>query len=240
MFEGEDLGKAQRVKGQLAALEADRNVQVEQNNMAKAKELQAKCDYEKFVEETTQIRKMNAYMKHKQKLQTDWEFHQTNKEMARSTREEQKRLKSEADALGQLETQMTLSNRRLAEDTSFSGRSELSQYRLRTDHFKGFSAAHRQEFYAENARQMQEKQAIAEAERAREAGYAAHVKNMYEVSRQRAAAVALQRQQNEMVFKAERKLHARAHRSRENEDRARIMNQKVTDQFLGRFGNLQV
>ena len=134
---------------------------------------------------------------------------------------------------------MTLSNRRLAEDTSFSGKSELSQYRLRTDHFKGFTAAQRQDIYAENGRQVQEKQAILDAERAREAGYAAHVKNMYEVSRRQAAAVALQRRQNEMIYKAERKMHAREHRARENEDQARIMNQKVTDQFLGKFGHLQ-
>merc|ERR1719337_664021 len=97
-------------------------------------------DYENFVKEQTRLRHANAYAKHRQKLQRDWEFHQTNKEMARSTREENRRLKSEADALAQLETQMTLGNRRLAEDTSFSGKSELSQYRLRTDHFKGFTA----------------------------------------------------------------------------------------------------
>merc|ERR1712159_482002 len=141
-------------------------------------ELQAKRDYEDFMKEQTRLRHAHAYAKHTQKLQRDWEFHQTNKEMARSTREENKRLQSEADALGQLETQMTLSNRRLAEDTSFSGKSELSQYRLRTDHFKGFTAAQRQEIYAENGRQMLEKQAALNAERAREAGYAAHVKNM--------------------------------------------------------------
>ena len=42
MFEGEDLGKAQREQQQWAALGADRNVQIEQNNVARAKELQAK------------------------------------------------------------------------------------------------------------------------------------------------------------------------------------------------------
>merc|ERR1712159_755751 len=146
-------------------------------------ELQAKRDYEDFMKEQTRLRHAHAYAKHTQKLQRDWEYHQINKEMARSTREENKRLQSEADALGQLETQMTLSNRRLAEDTSFSGKSELSQYRLRTDHFKGFTAAQMRETYAENARQIQEKQAAQEAERAREAGYATHVKKMYEVSR---------------------------------------------------------
>ena len=42
MFEGEDLGKAKREKQQLAVLEAGRNVQIDQNNVARAKELQAK------------------------------------------------------------------------------------------------------------------------------------------------------------------------------------------------------
>lgn len=42
LFEGEDLGKQQRVKQQVAALEVDRYKQVEQNNAKKAKELQAK------------------------------------------------------------------------------------------------------------------------------------------------------------------------------------------------------
>jgi len=236
MFEGEDLGKAQREKKQWAALGADRNVQIEQNNVARAKELQAKRAYEKFVKEQTQLRKINAYAKHQKKLQTDWEYHQINKEMARSTREENRRLKREADALGQLETQMTLANRRLAEDSSFSGKSELSQYRLRTDHFKGFTAAQMRETYAENARQMQEKQAALEAERAREAGYAAHVKKMYEVSRQQAAERAFQLRQDAQIAKCERKMQAREHCSREKADQKRIMDQKVTDQFLGKFG----
>jgi len=195
--------------------------------------------YENFVKEQTRIRKRNACAKHQQKLQTDWEFHQINKEMARSTREENRRLQREADALGQLETQMTLGNRRLAEDTSFSGKSELSQYRLRTDHFKGFTAAQMQETYAENARQMQEKQVALEAERAKEAGYAAHVKEMYEVSRQEAAKRAYQQRQDAQIAKCERKMQAREHRSRENADQQRIMDQKVTDQFLGKFGHLQ-
>merc|ERR1719407_432763 len=99
---GRTLGK-QREKQQLAALEADRNVQIEQNNVARAKEQQAQRDYENFVKEQTRLRHAHAYAKHKQKLQRDWEFHQTNKEMACSTREENRRVKSEADALGQLE-----------------------------------------------------------------------------------------------------------------------------------------
>merc|ERR1712224_1146409 len=120
-------------------------------------------------------------------------------------------------------------NMRLAEDTSVSGRSELSQNRIRTDHFKGFSAEHRQTFYAENARQMAEKNAMLEAERARAAGYAAHVKNMYELSRKQAAVRATHQRRQELKLKAEGKAHARAHRARENEDRERIMNQKVTE-----------
>merc|ERR1711959_203069 len=95
------------------------------------------------------------------------------------------------------------------------------------------------ETYAENARQMQEKQAAQEAERAREAGYAAHVKQMYEVSRQQAAQRAFQLRQDAQIAKCERKMQAREHRSRQIADQKRIMDQKVTDQFLGKFGHLQ-
>merc|ERR1712025_86328 len=92
--------------------------------------------------------------------------------------------KAAADALGQLESELLQRNKRLAEDTSVSGKSQLGAHRVRTDHFKGFSADYKQTFYAENARQMQEKQEALAAEKALEAGYAEHVKRTNEAARQ--------------------------------------------------------
>ena len=86
---------------------------------------------------------------------------------------------------------------------------------------------------------LRAEKAALEAERAREAGYASHVKQMYEVSRQQAAQRAFQQRQDAQIAKCERKMQAREHRSREIADQKRIMDQKVTDQFLGKFGHLQ-
>lgn len=182
---------------------------------------------------------MNAIAKHKAKVSKELDLARTNKSMARSKREEQAQLKTQADALGKLETELLMRNMRLAEDTSVSGQSQLGPNRYRTDHFKGFSDEYRQTFYAVNARQMQENQDIKAAEAQREAGYAAHVANMNAIARKQAADRALRQREEEMRFKAERRYHARVHKSREKADQDRIMGQKVTDQFLSKFGHLQ-
>lgn len=239
MFEGEDLGKQKREQQQMTSLLAARSSQIDAFNARKAKERQDKRAYADFVADTTRIRTMNAIAKGRQKAQRDWNYRQINKGMARSVREEQNRVRAEADALEQLESKLTLSNMRLAEDVSVAGKSELSATRVRTDHFKGFSDEHRKTFYAENDRQVLEKQAALAAEKAREAGYAAHVKNMNEIARRQAAARAVAQREGEVRLKAERKYHSRQHRARERADQDRIMSQKVTDQFLGKFGHLQ-
>jgi len=239
MFEGEDLGRPQRVKQQEAALLAAQNVQIDEFNADKAAEAQDIREYEDFVAATTRIRKMNAVAKERERRANEMQLFQENKTNARIYRNKQNQIKAESDSLAQLETLLTLRNRRLAEDTSFTGKSELGANRFRTDHFKGFSHAHRQTFYAENARQMQEKQDILAAERAHEAGFAAHVKNVNDVARRQAYARHIKAREDEMRFRAERKFQERQHKSRERADQHRIMSQKVTDEFLGRFGHMQ-
>jgi len=227
------------VKQQEADLLAEQNEQIDMFKANEAAEAQRKREYEDFVAETTRIRKMNAVARERQRRANEWQLFQENKTMARMYREKEEKLKAEADSLEKLESQLTMSNRRLAEDTSFSGKSQLGANRFRTDHFKGFSAAHRQTFYAENARQMQEKQDALARERDWEAGFAEHVKNVNDIARQQAHARAIQQREDEMRFKAERKFHARQHKAREKADQDRIMSQKVTDEFLGAFGHMQ-
>jgi len=239
MFEGEDLGMAERVKQQEAALRVSRLRQVDEENARKETEAREKRAYEDFVAETTRIRKMNAIAKHRAKVRQQCELARTNKAMARSVREEARQCKAASDALGQLETELSLRNMRLAEDTSVSGQSQLGPNRYRTDHFKGFSEEYRKTFYEVNARQMQENRDIKAAEAAHEASYAAHVANMNAIARQQAADRALRERQADMRLKAERKYHSRVHKAREKQDQDRIMSQKVTDEFLGSFGHLQ-
>lgn len=239
MFDGEDLGMPQRVAQQTKSLLAARERQIVASNAAKAEEQQRQRDYANFVAETNRIRKMNAIAKERQRRYDNLVLSQTNKALARSFAEEQNRIKAEADALERLETKLLRSNLRLAEDTSVSGKSQLGPNRYRTDHFKGFSAAHRQTFYAENARQMKEKQDIQAAEAAHEAGYAAHVKRMNDIAREQSYKRAVKQREDEMLLKMEQKLHSRQHKARELTDQKRIMDQKVTEQFLGKFGHLQ-